>query len=1097
MAYYKDPTTGEIYDEATAGNKAVRAAQSKLIFIPFRVPYQLYLNKNPYLPQPADIAAMNNGLIASNAKGSAASTLDASLFGSTWPYDAPPTPGTSPNWKQANHGSMAKNDNEYNLFGQFGDAQHASKPWENLDLIRSNLFSIFVDRRVTFDKEVAPTIDQGTTWTTQQSNTNWKIEETKSAEGNHSNLINSTLYTQTLQVNIKDDMSNEPDSPAYKLWKLIYMDREKYVWQGSSEGPTLTAAGTTSKVGGDNGMRYPQELRGDANFMANKSFRDATFVINKPSIEYAYSEQIGEDTGYSDPVKVKAYYNFYLQPYESVVNTFDITSETTNGSIPLPETALPNIYTLMSDLKEGSDIDATYQYADQWGPAVWASGMVDKHNKKLQRNLIKKLNSSGNRTYFNTIAASLVKQQKVLAPWADNWSTSNIGQQVDTKRYYTTGIASNKIKDFMDEADKTKKHFPMYVDIEIPAYNKGTVGEILYRSSLSDQFMQLVMAAYHPRRWATDTQYNKYYWECAVVRKDSVLKEAESGAPLVKGEHDELYRETLANLWLNDFLQNAEMPNLDKEAPGTPVNPDIPSDMASYHTRYWYNNDPAAKNALRTLNKEIDFSFLKPVVFGKSKGSSLSFVNNIKWALFKKKLFTFIENNIRSVKDIYDGKTAYSEVLFYEIVKYRSATDSNGKPKHTFVQNIFLPNVPGMEALKYIDTQVKFGSEYYYQVYAHTFVVGTHYQMTDLNFDRKGHLSANGAMVSAQAIAWGNGSGPQSGTGFPLKYKYAPSIYLVRAPYYNTYITMGDTVEAKLNLDYEKIKAEGGTPNIYTKLETHPENLEKTPIWDSPPVFPDAVFLPLRGEKNKILLNTNFNVGEYDLEPVFIDEGETVNLDKIRKNQKKMKGKITFKGDDFCGQIEVLRIDKKPFSYADFAPVENTRIAILGGTAAFGHIDDTLMPNKDYYYVVRAKDIHGNYSNPSPVYQARIVTKDGEVPYTVFNMFFIEELERKEPSSKKNLMKYIKIQPSFNQTHLNDAAITSLDSVQDVTETIVQDNLGSADKTVFGQQFKIRFTSKKTGKKFDLNLFVKPPRLVEGDNQSSAGELNKYGAGKC
>ena len=35
-------------------------------------------------------------------------------------------------------------------------------------------------------------------------------------------------------------------------------------------------------------------------------------------------------------------------------------------------------------------------------------------------------------------------------------------------------------------------------------------------------------------------------------------------------------------------------------------------------------------------------------------------------------------------------------------------------------------------------------------------------------------------------------------------------------------------------------------------------------------------------------------------------------------NQKKMEGPITYRGDDFSGIIELLRIDEKPTSYEDF-----------------------------------------------------------------------------------------------------------------------------------------------------------------------------------
>ena len=65
-------------------------------------------------------------------------------------------------------------------------------------------------------------------------------------------------------------------------------------------------------------------------------------------------------------------------------------------------------------------------------------------------------------------------------------------------------------------------------------------------------------------------------------------------------------------------------------------------------------------------------------------------------------------------------------------------------------------------------------------------------------------------------------------------------------------------------------------------------------------------------------------------------------------------------------------------------------------------------------------DVHGNYSNPSPIYHIRIVARVGEAPYVIIKMFFMDEVVEKKTITKKDLMKYIRIQPAFAQSYLDD-----------------------------------------------------------------------------
>ena len=77
-------------------------------------------------------------------------------------------------------------------------------------------------------------------------------------------------------------------------------------------------------------------------------------------------------------------------------------------------------------------------------------------------------------------------------------------------------------------------------------------------------------------------------------------------------------------------------------------------------------------------------------------------------------------NNFRNFKDIINGKLSNSDVIFFRIEKRDKITNN-------FIQNIYIPNIPNIDVMSYIDTQVKYGKQYSYKIYATNLVYGTKY----------------------------------------------------------------------------------------------------------------------------------------------------------------------------------------------------------------------------------------------------------------------------------------------------------------------------------------------------------------------------------
>ena len=83
-------------------------------------------------------------------------------------------------------------------------------------------------------------------------------------------------------------------------------------------------------------------------------------------------------------------------------------------------------------------------------------------------------------------------------------------------------------------------------------------------------------------------------------------------------------------------------------------------------------------------------------------------------------------------------------------------------------------------------------------------------------------------------------------------------------------------------------------------------------------------------------------------------------------------------------------------------------------------------------------------------------------------------------------MKYIRIQPSFAQTFIDqDDLLANYNSADSLDSSNIDFGSPAIKEDVFGKRFKFRFTSKKTGKKFDLNVTVKNPHFTEKTDKTS------------
>ena len=140
--------------------------------------------------------------------------------------------------------------------------------------------------------------------------------------------------------------------------------------------------------------------------------------------------------------------------------------------------------------------------------------------------------------------------------------------------------------------------------------------------------------------------------------------------------------------------------------------------------------------------------------------------------------------------------------------------------------------------------------------------------------------------------------------------------------------------------------------------------------------------------------------------------------------------------------------------------------------ASGAHLIDEVQPNTKYYYCVRAIDVHNNFSNPTHVFEAELVDNEGQVYLILKTIYFEETIERIETKAGR---RYIYIEPS-----LRNVAYNASIEPDDAPSTLPDDNIlgPGGDEACWDQTLKIRVTSKKTGKKVDLNVTFKNTGVI-------------------
>tara|TARA_R110002124_G_scaffold116400_9_gene272904 strand:+ start:54515 stop:58234 length:3720 start_codon:yes stop_codon:yes gene_type:complete len=239
-------------------------------------------------------------------------------------------------------------------------------------------------------------------------------------------------------------------------------------------------------------------------------------------------------------------------------------------------------------------------------------------------------------------------------------------------------------------------------------------------------------------------------------------------------------------------------------------------------------------------------------------------------------------------------------------------------------------------------------------------------------------------------------------------------------------------------------------------------------ILDNPPIYPNVNVVTRRGVADRLSFFMNSGQGQIEVDPVTFSIPEEDFIRNFRRSNKMNDFQpILYRSDETenLGTVfEIRRTSIPPENYESFreARVIRTSTSIKSGkNLPAATYDDEINSNTKYYYIFRVADRRGTISYPSDIMEIEIIENSGII-YPVIKPY---ELAGQKTDTTKNLKRLLNVVPRITQV-FPPADTDSYGSLSAGPTTI----LGREEESLFGKQFKLRLTSKKTGKVVDLNL---------------------------
>lgn len=843
---------------------------------------------------------------------------------------------------------------------------------------------------------------------------------------------NKLLFIQKVKIVVGE--KNKNDSKFNTLQNVVYYDKKntnKKDIDPVSEGD------------------FEIELR-DRKTLKNYLFSGKTSDFNfKTDQLVEYNEQI--NTKY---FKINSFYNFYIESYEKLFNLIGNS---------IPETALPNFY-IFSLVKDKSILDSITQ-------SDFDSTSIESNNsayKNAYKNFDKLITLNGNLSLGGNIIDTTNEALSVLDYYnaygqTFNSTAVNLIETIEKR----LGVSVSNIIDpeAIKRLNALAGQFPMYVDLE-------------FYSDLNSPFMTWLIKNNIAVKAFQD-----------FINSDLLIKSQQNANNdfVIKNTFYQIIKDvTQEKIKFSDGNENLLMINFNNWFDN--IMEDLSDNTNNVAKKFVFSKpESVTQNTSESIEQSKQIVFFDPskTISNDNDEINISEMDFVNLLTSNIKYNELIKSNFRTYEQIINGELAKTEVLCFKIEKRDSSNN--------LIQTFFVLNIPNLQIENFIDTQVKYGKDYKYKIYAWNLVYGTKYEyhkyippknkqeqesnvIRNLNFipNSGNEQEDNFDFEIKPSDEWGSSSDEESESKIPKTLKKKSPIKMIKSTGLNTESTtkiprmlpvdanfpVGDIdgrpqvkpdsnaeeSENSINKEQEKEIYEFNV-HFYPEIkiiETLFSDEKTTRVIDKPPPAPSISFIDFINNP-EFVFAFQPTVGNYREKPKFILSSDVEKFVKQIVAQNSTDMKVWFKDEGGIEGFEIFKIDFEPTKWTDFKFYKKINFKTQSTLTELNEY------GKTFYYTFRSVDVHENISNPTEIYKVTTINNDGFI-YQEFDVFEMKPGQNKQ--KEKYFKKYLKISPSlFQKTYNYDS-----------------NNVGLLPFSIYNKQYQLKITSKHTNKCVKINL---------------------------